>query len=232
MTFPELDACLRTDENCTSMTDSDYHKCFSPLVKLDDGLVTQFVLDPMHLVYLGVTRKLMNLWLKGPLPTRIGTQSKGKISTKLVEFARYIPDEFSRKSRSLNYLDRYKATEYRTFQLYTGPVCLMNNVDVNIYKHFILLNVSVKLLSQHNGPQNIEVAKKCLRSFIKHFEHLYGTRHLVYNIHNLIHLADDVWKYGPLDQFSAFPFENYLGCLKKLLRKANCILSQIINRLY
>lgn len=33
MTFPELDACLRTDENFAPMTDSDRHKCLSRLVK-------------------------------------------------------------------------------------------------------------------------------------------------------------------------------------------------------
>ena len=29
---------------------------------------------------------------------------------------------------------------------------------------------------------------------------------LVYNVHNLIHLVDDVEKFGPLDTFSAYSF--------------------------
>ena len=230
--FPEIDSPLRTDENFSSMTDGDHHKGVSPLTKLDIGLVTQFVLDPMHLIYLGVTRKLLHLWLKGPLPTRIGLQCKEKISTKLVELSKFMPMEFSRKPRSLNYLDRYKATEYRAFLLYTGPVCLINSVDINIYKNFLLLSSSITILSQHCDPQNVEVSKKYLTAFIKHFEQLFGLRHMVYNIHNLIHLPDDVCKYGYIDKFSAFPFENYLGMLKRLLRKPNCILSQIVNRIH
>ena len=86
------------------------------------------------MVYLGVMRKLLNLWLKGPLPTRIGSRCKDKISTKLMELAEYMPCEFNRKPRSLNDLDRYKATEFRSFLLYTGPVCLHKYIGDNVYK--------------------------------------------------------------------------------------------------
>ena len=232
ITLPELNAPLRTDSNFASMTDSDHHKGPSPLLQLDVGLVSQFVLDPMHLVYLGVMRKLLNLWLKGPLPTRIGSQSKGAISRKLEEMSKYMPSEFSRKPRCLNELDRYKATEFRAFLLYTGPVCLKKNIHESLYKNFLLLSVSMRLLSGDLNSKNLLAANKYLNAFITHFGNLFGSRHLVYNIHNLCHLTDDVNKYGPIDRFSAFPFENYLGSLKRLLRKPNCILSQVINRVY
>jgi hypothetical protein len=37
--------------------------------------------------------------------------------------------------------------------------------------------------------------------------------------------------HGPLDSFSGFPFENYLGQLKRLLRKPYLPLSQVVRRL-
>ena len=37
----------------------------------------------------------------------------------------------------------------------------------------------------------------------------------MYNVHGLIHIAEDVKRFGPLDSYSAFPFENYLGHLKQ-----------------
>lgn len=232
ITFPELNSPLRTDSNFMLMEDSDHHKGASPLLSLDVGLVSQFVLDPMHLVYLGVMRKLFHLWLKGPLPTRIGSQSKESISSKLIALSNHMPSEFNRKPRSLNELDRYKATELRAFLLYTGPVCLLNSVHENIYKNFLLLSVSIRMLSEALDPEDLQVAKKYLIAFITHFESLFGSKHVVYNIHNLCHLTDDVEKYGPIDGFSAFPFENYLGSLKRLLRKPNCALIQVINRIY
>ena len=41
----------------------------------------------------------------------------------------------------------------------------------------------------------------------------------LYNVHKLIHAADDVTIFSPLESFSAFVFENFLGVLKILLRK-------------
>ena len=49
----------------------------------------------------------------------------------------------------------------------------------------------------------------------------------MYSVHGLIHIAEDVKRFGPLDSYSAFPFENYLGHLKQLLRKPQSPLQQI-----
>ena len=46
-----------------------------------------------------------------------------------------------------------------------------------------------------------------------------------------IHLADDVLNFGPLDAFSAFPFENHLQSIKRLLRKLDKLLPQVIRRI-
>jgi len=45
-----------------------------------------------------------------------------------------------------------------------------------------------------------------------------------------MHLCDDYKEFGPLYQCSAFPFENYMGYLKKMLRKPHKPLEQIIKR--
>lgn len=88
------------------------------------------------------------------------------------------------------------------------------------------------MLSLPNAFENVELARRILKSFVHPFEQLYGCRHIVYNVHNLIHLPDDVTKYGTLDQFSAFPFENYLGLLKKMLRIPNCDLGHVVKRIF
>jgi len=45
---------------------------------------------------------------------------------------------------------------------------------------------------------------------------LYGPGMMVYNVHGLMHLADDVRVFGALDNFSVFPFENKLKSQKIL----------------
>ena len=54
---------------------------------------------------------------------------------------------------------------------------------------------------------------------------------LVYNVHGLVHLASDAQHLGPLDSYSAFPFESFLGRLKKMVRSPNRCLPQVIRRL-
>jgi len=232
VTFPKTDCKRRTDKDFLMQTDEDHHKDKSPLADLGNiGMVTQFVLDPMHLVFLGVARKLIFLWIKGPLNVRIGTQKKKLISQHLISIKNCIPCEINRLPRSLDEIEKYKATEYRTFLLYTGMVVLAEVLDKNLYKNFLLLCVSIHLLSRDDIPLSTMQAENYLIAFIKHFGKIYGTNNLVYNVHNLCHLADDVRRFGTLDKISAFCFESKLGSIKRLLRKPYQSLIQVVNRL-
>ena len=60
----------------------------------------------------------------------------------------------------------------------------------------------------------------------------YGSTFCVYNVHALTHIADDVDYYQlPLDDLSAFQFENYLQSLKRLVRSKHSAVSQLTKRL-
>lgn len=71
MVFPATDAVRRTDVRFNELADEQHHVGKSPLHELGIGFVSQFCLDYMHLVCLGVTRKLLMLWMRGPLNTRL-----------------------------------------------------------------------------------------------------------------------------------------------------------------
>ena len=63
-------------------------------------------------------------------------------------------------------------------------------------------------------------------------EEHYGDLFCVYNVHNLIHICDDVRYYNvSLDKISAFPFENFLQTLKRYVRGKQNPLVQICKRL-
>jgi len=51
-----------------------------------------------------------------------------------------------------------------------------------------------------------------------------------YNVHGLLHISDDYEHFGSLDNISAFPFKNYLKSLKKMARKHNKPLQNIVKR--
>lgn len=53
----------------------------------------------------------------------------------------------------------------------------------------------------------------------------------VYNVHGLVHLSGDAHMFGSLDNISAFPFENFLSKLKRMIRKPKFPLAQVVRRL-
>ena len=66
---------------------------------------------------------------------------------------------------------------------------------------------------------------------MKKFSQLYGKNNMVYNVHSLMHIYQDVITHGSLDDLSCFRFESFLGQMKKLIRKPNHMLVQLVNRL-
>ncbi len=216
MTFPEQNAPLRKDEDFLSQNQSDHHIGVSPLTQLNFGLVTGFPLEYMHLVCLGVGKRILTSFMKGNFRVRLGTKDINRISTRLTGLAKMTPSEFSRHPRSLMEIGNWKATEFRQFVLYLGPVVLKDIVSQDVYNHFLALSMAITILCNKHLTHYRNYADQLLRTFVANCDYLYGEGFVVYNIHNLIHLAADAERHGVLDDFGAFKFETYLGQLKNL----------------
>jgi len=118
------------------------------------------------------------------------------------------------------------------FLLYIGPVILPSYLDTNIYKNFMLLFSSIAILvSPTLSSMHWQYAERLLHTFVTHFGEIYGKEAIVYNVHSLLHLAQEVRQHGCLDNISAFPNENHLQKLKKLVRKPQRPLDQMLRRL-
>jgi Domain of unknown function (DUF4218) len=71
---------------------------------------------------------------------------------------------------------------------------------------------------------------RLLRSFVLSARKMYGTTFVSFNVHFLLHLSEDAKNFGPLDNFSAFPFENELQHIKKIVTKHDRPLAKIVRR--
>ncbi|KAG1649836.1 hypothetical protein GQR58_028608 [Nymphon striatum] len=145
---------------------------------------------------------------------------------------RFIPKLFARQPRSLDEVDRWKATEYRQFLLYTGKIVLKHILPKAFYDHFLVLSVALSILvSSKLTAEHHEYAHQLLVYFVSKSMELYGKDFLVYNVHCLLHLTKDAARFGCLDSCSAFPFENYMQQLKKMIRSTKKPIVQIERRL-
>ena len=235
--FHETDVPKRTDHSFRSKAQPEHHTGVSILETLPINMIECFSLDYMHLVCLGIVRKLLWTWIRGALfvgtrRIRLGWRSITQISARLVALASNVACDFARKPRSLSELARWKATELRQFLLYTGPIVLKGVIDDDLYNHFMLLHIAVKILVDNELCREFSsYARDLILLFVKQCEEYYGIEFMSYNVHNLIHLTDDVERNGPLDSFSLFDFENMLQEIKGVLRKHDRPLEQIIRRL-
>lgn len=232
VTFPETCAPRRTDHSFLQKLDARHHIGPTPLTELSIGMVSQFPLDYMHLVCLGVMRRLLKFWMKGPLNNRQGPRVIQSISSSLSSLHSVMPCEFARKPRPLTEFERWKATEFRQLLLYTGPVVLLGQLSEELLQHFMMFSVSMFIfLNPVYCTTYNEFAHDLLVSFVEQYAHIYGRDMITYNIHGLVHLSEEVKLFGALDNISCFPFESYLGQLKRLVRKPSSPLEQVIRRL-
>ncbi|XP_046402073.1 uncharacterized protein LOC124168026 isoform X1 [Ischnura elegans] len=230
--FDEMNAPLRTDQSFMEVIDEDHHVGYSPLLDIPDiKMVTDFPYEYMHLVCLGVMRKLLLGWLKGSLSVRLQARKVVHLNSKIQNIVKHVPWEFARKPRSVNEVLRWKATEFRMFLVYTGPFLLKGILSKSAFKHFLSLHYAIRILLSSDYLKHGDYARALLKYFVKNFALLYGREGLTYNVHGLLHLASDAKIHGPLEKYSAFKFENKLAQIKRLVRKPNLPLPQIVRRL-
>ncbi|KAB0790112.1 hypothetical protein PPYR_05330 [Photinus pyralis] len=238
MVYLDTDSPLRNDFNFRRKLFPEHHVTESPLTRISSfNMVSGFPLDYMHLCCLGVMRKLLNYWIRGSTlqdMVRLRVNLRIQLSKRLEYYAKFMPNDFNRKSRSLNELDRFKAVEFRTILLYLGPIVLKNILSTKLYEHFLLFHCAMRvlLLPEFVDTEWINTAKEMLVHFVAQIKLLYGNEASIYNVHSLIHLADDCLYFKEtLNEVSCFPFENYLGKLKYMLRRPNRPAAQICKRL-
>lgn len=158
---------------------------------------------------------------------KFNTQVIKKISERLLTMKNQIPCEFVRKPRSIYELSRWKATEYRLFLLYVGPISIHSLASNKIYQHFLYLNIAMTIFLSPNYNNLAHFAKLLMHDFVKEFGSLYGEHFISHNIHSLIHLHEDYENFGCLDTVSCFKFENYMSELKKMVCKNDKPLQQV-----
>lgn len=150
ISFPSttLSCRLRTDELFAVNAYKNFQTGYSILNNIPRFLpISHTALDYMHLLCLGIVKKMILPWIKGPYSVRLNSRSINKISYLLVLFRNSMPKDFVRRPRSLKDVKLWKAVEFRHFILYTGPVVLKHILKKDVYNHFITLHVAVTILA-------------------------------------------------------------------------------------
>lgn len=226
----------RTDESFLNRTDKDHHskKNVNELNILEiynTNMVSQTPIDYMHLVHLGNAKKICTLIFDKNV-FKIKNKST-EMSTDYTNFSSFMPLEFVRKTRTFQDVPRWKATEFGFLLSYGGIVLFKEYFTDKQYYHFLLLSCAIRMLSEPEFcKENAPVAQQLLEEFLMLYPEVYGRQYVSYNVHNLLHLAQDVLMYGALPSFSGYKFENFLQKIKNCIKSPTNILAQINNRYF
>lgn len=134
----------------------------------------------------------------------------------------------------MQFIKFWKATEFRTTLLYFGIVAFKDILDEKVYVHFLQLCLAIRLFSCQTYVNNVSykrVARKLLDDFCSNFIKIYGSNAVVSNIHNISHIFDDVYNFGPLSDISTYSFENKLRDFKLRIQPSNTPIHQITRRI-
>ena len=184
--------------------------------------VESTAIDEMHCVSQGITKKLLSFWFDVDHRTHPSSLLPflNIVDKKIKSLAP--PSFINRLPRKVADYAYWKASELKTFLLvYSLPV-LQEIMSQKYFEHHILLVYGITLLSQASVSDDmIALARQLLTEYVFRFEYLYGRKYMTCNIHMLLHLPDDVKKFGPLWAISCFPFENLNGILKSYVHGSN-----------
>ena len=234
MTFQQFENLpLRTNESFRRREQESHHLLDSPMLVLDIDMIRDFPIDYMHQICLGVMKKLIEFWIPSQKAKRhISATDQGRADLRLVRMKAFISGDFARKPRPLSDYRHWKATEFRQFLLYSGWHVMKGILPERLFRHFTAFSVACCILvSPALTAEHVDFAKELMIFFVKEAKNIYGGGMLSYNMHAMLHIADEAVRYGSLDEASAFRFENHLYQLKRRVRPGRHPLTQAYNRL-
>lgn len=236
MSFPVIDAERRTNHTFRSRSQIQHHKEYSLFEDLPIDMINTFpTSDPLHLLHLGVMKKCISRWIYGD-KRYMGKWSKAlteQMSILLTDCNSNMPSDIHRSIRSLKVLKYWKGVEFRTFLLYLGMVVLKEALNENEYFHFLTLSCAVRLCSSNVYKKYLKIASKMFCDYVKGYIDIYGRDTISSNVHNLIHICEDMEQLGAedLDKLSTYRYENSLRMLGLKIKHCNLPLEQTARRM-
>lgn len=153
LVLPASKASKRTNADFRMKVDTNHHHLLETSIfeKIEDlDMIYSFALDEMHIVHLGVMKKLIEIWLSS-----LNKNEITEINIRAKNIEKFRPREIHRTIRAIDQVKQFKANEFRTFLLITGPILLKHVLDIERYNHFIMLHIAMRKLTQKRSIQEV-----------------------------------------------------------------------------
>lgn len=196
------------------------------------NLGTSVVVDYLHNALLGVTRSHIYLDLRVTSGKKfyIGEPEKLHIINQRLMLIRP-PTSITRLPRDLKDMKMWRATEWRTYLLVYGLVCMSEVMEHQNLEHFAMLSSAFYLLLQKSiSEEDLQLAQRYLLQYVYYNQKYHGKTAMTYNVHLLLHVVSAVRSFGPLFCQNMFVFEGENRHLGQMLTSPGRVPLQLTRR--
>lgn len=222
-----FEQCIDADENNLGV------QAVSPLLNLSSfNVVWGFVPDYMHQVLLGVVKRCTENYMSSTeQPFYIGSPATIDLIDRRIAAIK-VPHAIKRQPMLLSNRKFMKAKDWEVWFLFVSVPVLDGILPTKFLAHWKLLVKAIGILLQDVIPYDkLDSAELMLVEYVHKVEKYFGKFEMTYNVHQLLHLAESVRKWGPLWSHTAFPFESDIGNLKKIVKASRGIPHQVIRNI-
>ena len=172
--------------------------------------IKMLVIDPMHNLFLGTGKHMVNLWLQLDLVTKQEFQSLQRTVDAMV-----VPSDVGRVPRKIETgFSGFTADQFKNWiTVYSIPALhgLLPSEHLECWRHFVL---ACRILCQNSlSFDDVTLADALLLAFCRRVERMYGESAITPNMHLHGHLREVLKEYGPVQEFWLFSYERYNGIL-------------------
>ena len=187
------------------------------------------VIDPMHNLFLGTGKHVMDVWLNCAVGAAI-KQNMMKIEKAISEFV--VPDGIGRLPRKItSHFGGFTADQWRNWIVIYSSVVLWNVIEKDHMNCWLLFVKAVRnICGRFVRCSDISKCDMLLQQFCMQFQQLYGAKCCTMNMHLHLHLCKCIEDFGPTYGFWLYAFERYNGILGSFHTNNVNIETQIMKR--
>lgn len=194
-------------------------------------IINGVAIDYMHSVLFGLVRRLLKLWFNPKFSSELFSISKlVALADKKLDSIKP-PYYVHRHPRSIKeHSSHWKASECRAWLFYFSVPVLFGLLKTEVFQHYLLLVEAIYILNLDSiSNEQVLHCEELLIKYCCMYATIYGEKHMSANLHQLLHLHDNVKQMGPLWVYSCFSFESMNGKLVKLFHGTQNPVVQIAN---
>ena len=166
--------------------------------------ITDHAIDPMHLLYLGIAKKLTKHYYSSGL---INKQDAAKIQQTVDKIR--VPSSVGRLTRKISSgFSSFTADQWKNWTLLYSSIALKGVLADQHYRIWMLFVRAVYILTRkHLKKLDLATADELLVKFCKQVEKTYGKAFCTPDMHMVCHLKECIENFSSIYSFWCFSFE-------------------------